>query len=829
MERSYTATEQLLDEKPGLADTVEQLIAIDEDGPWTFEDVECDSGTFGELVSRDFVQEMDDGYRLVDREGVERALAGEGLPDEATDDSGIEVGYQTYRMREGVRARLAGARNRVSAIEWELDHRRSFLLSVTVALAFLVVMRTVLYREVFRGEHIVLPGNDPYHYRHWVDQLLHRDVGLLDFGTVGETVGGDTFTFVLGWWATTIFEGSPDQSGFVIAWLPVVLTVGVGILTAWMALVVTEDERIAVTSVLALAVLPSHAQYSLLGFFDHHPIDVLWIAIMAAALVWLARDAERQSLGAHLNSARTWLVAGIFGVTTALAMLTWAGAPLILLGVALYAVLRAVSDVRSTASPLLAALPLIAGLLLASVIAPAFYLEFAWSERAVAFAPAIVLAGTIGVTGIAELVDRQVGDPRVALGGTVAVGIASIVGLQRLAPSIWDRYVDRFWDSLIGREGIAETRGLLDVSYLLDLGFLQQFGFLLFFLLPALAYVSWRCVHEHEPMWLVPVSFAWAYFALVCIQVRFANEMAPFASIFAAAGIFWALQWANVSRPLAPFGDRSRLRLQIRQSLRRPNRTVYVAFVLVIVLTIGIFFTVVSMGVLTIDTDEYEAASYIAAETEGNEEFVFSRWGRNRMYNYFAWGGGDNYGYAQENFLPFLQDDNPDGWYETLTTPDRGVDEVSYIVIDERQQADPLTTYNQLFVEYGSSFTYDTQLGPDTGQTAGTGHYRLVHKTTHDTQAVFELVPGATLVGEHEPDEQFAIETPVEVSHVEFTYTRIAQVDQNGTFELRLAYPGNYTLPDGETIEVSDEDVEAGDEIDVGLIDPEAAAETDEE
>ncbi|QSG12831.1 Dolichol phosphate-mannose mannosyltransferase [Halapricum desulfuricans] len=62
------ATESLLEDRPDLETALEELLAVDaEHDTWTFEDVPFDSGTFGELVSRDIVEKTDGEYRLRDR------------------------------------------------------------------------------------------------------------------------------------------------------------------------------------------------------------------------------------------------------------------------------------------------------------------------------------------------------------------------------------------------------------------------------------------------------------------------------------------------------------------------------------------------------------------------------------------------------------------------------------------------------------------------------------------------------------------------------------------------------------------------------------------
>ncbi|QSG08040.1 UDP-glucose 6-dehydrogenase [Halapricum desulfuricans] len=51
------ATESLLEDRPDLETALEELLTVDaERDTWTFDDVPVDSGTFGELVSREIVE-----------------------------------------------------------------------------------------------------------------------------------------------------------------------------------------------------------------------------------------------------------------------------------------------------------------------------------------------------------------------------------------------------------------------------------------------------------------------------------------------------------------------------------------------------------------------------------------------------------------------------------------------------------------------------------------------------------------------------------------------------------------------------------------------------
>ena len=63
--------------------TLETVLALEAEADgevaWAFDDVGVDSGRFGELVSRSFVESAGEGYRLVDREAVRAGMTGESV------------------------------------------------------------------------------------------------------------------------------------------------------------------------------------------------------------------------------------------------------------------------------------------------------------------------------------------------------------------------------------------------------------------------------------------------------------------------------------------------------------------------------------------------------------------------------------------------------------------------------------------------------------------------------------------------------------------------------------------------------------------------------
>ncbi|SDG29786.1 STT3 domain-containing protein [Halorientalis regularis] len=290
-------TDSLLAEKPGLESDLEVLLEVDDDGPWTFDEIPLDSGTFGEVVSRGLVEEVDDGYRVADRAAVRAALDGEEIKtDSAETDSSIAVSLPD--------------------VDWRA------VLALAGALALVAVTRVVfMWGSVFRGEHMVLAGNDPWGYRYYVEQMLAADLSPLAFGSLTEFLGTglaqDHLYVVVAWWAAELLGGTP-AAGLALAWLPVISALLTALLVYLLAARLTTDRRIGLASVLMLALTPVHANLTALGFGDHHAFYYLWLTLTAYALFVIATEYESAVLmrgdGRLPSSRATWAGAALLGI-----------------------------------------------------------------------------------------------------------------------------------------------------------------------------------------------------------------------------------------------------------------------------------------------------------------------------------------------------------------------------------------------------------------------------------------------------------------------------------------------------------------------------------
>lgn len=207
------------------------------------------------------------------------------------------------------------------------------------------------------------------------------------------------------------------------------------------------------------------------------------------------------------------------------------------------------------------------------------------------------------------------------------------------------------------------------------------------------------------------------------------------------------------------------------------------------------------VGQTTHDRAQFEAAQTIdrhadSVDRDYPQNFVLSRWGDNRMYNYFVSGESQSYGYAQSYHDQFLAAGNPDAWY------DRFHDRVGYIVITDRDNAPATNTSYEALYE---------GLGVGANDTATTGHYQLL--AADEDVRTFAVVPGATLRVSGTNGERVAASTAVSFADESYKYTRNATVTE-GTAVIRVAHPGEYTVSN-RTVTVTDDDIFAGNQTNV--------------
>ncbi|KAB7519431.1 STT3 domain-containing protein [Halosegnis rubeus] len=740
----------LVADRPALESAIQTTLDAEE--PFTFDDLAIDSGAFGEIVGAGIVEEVDDGYRVADREAVQAGLAG-------------EVEQETESDRE-----------------WSLPHpNRRVAGALAGALALVALFRIAFsIGPVFQEGAVVLSANDPYYYRYWVEQLLATPDLTLSTLPGGVTQGEPLYVATM-WLLASLVGGGAGATGQILAWYPIVSAVLSGLLVYLLTKRVTDDTRVALAAVVFLAVLPGHAMRTSLGFADHHAFDYPWLGVTALSLVTLVTN--------HVRSRATTL--GVVGLAVGVGgqVLAWSAGPLLIVPIGGIAVGLAVVWVRAGKSPLVAGGPILAGLLGGAGLVWLGHTTLGWHTTVVATAPVLLFAGVAGVFVVTEGVARVRPDPRLAVGAVLASGITGLVGAVVLFPDIWQTLRARASGSLFRSDSIAETAGLFSDAQ----GWLLLLGFALFLALPALAWATARV--RDETRWLVPVGYGWSFLLLALIQVRFVGEFATFVAIFAGLAFVFIVERVDAVRPPVP---------DIRDSIALPNRQQAGAIVAVFLLVggLGILQVPLKTNQLTTPPERYETADWMAEqaaqpEWEERPEYVFSAWSYNRVYNYFVNGDSLSYGYARSNYGPFLASNSSGDWYDRLS------ERAGFVVFSPSDAAGaPSESIGARLGSYGSQ--------TDGGD--GLAHFRAVYESSGDRYRVFTLVSGATLTGSAGANETIELSVPISGEGFEATYERTVQTNATGAYSVTVPYPGTYTIG-GETVDVSEAAVQAGETV----------------
>ncbi|WP_254768926.1 MFS transporter [Salinilacihabitans rarus] len=800
------AVTSFCEEYPDGERVIETVLEVDaEHDTWTFDDLSLDSGTFGELVSRGIVAKVDGEYRIASREGVRAGLADEPIAVEDAASSGVDLSFPVA-FDPRAAAALAGA------------------------LVFLFGMRILNYRSVFRDGRVVSPGNDPYHYRYWLEALLAESDGITDVAVVARMPEGAAsrrpLTHASNWFLAELLGGDQWAAETIAAWLPVVGAVALGIVVYWLAVVVADDVRVGVASVVLLALAPVHAVYSGIGFLEHRLHQYFWLGVTLTTLAWLAvdlrrrriaRSATRRAIREHLRRPWTRVATVVLGVALAFSVLAWGGSILMLVPAAAYVGTKVALDVRADLPPAPANAPILVGLGLSAALTAFLHVRWGWHGAFVPRVSLLVALGAVAVVGLGELWRRREW-PAAALVGLEPILVAGgLVAFRGLAPAEWARLSDRAVD-LVAREDITETASLFGLDDAVVFGPVSQIGLSFYVALLVLGWACWATYRRYEPAWLLLSVYVVFWLALAAIQGRFAGQLTIPLSVLGGFGFVYLLAWAGLARKPAPFrsaGDGGAGRSATTRAVAanggepepsivvpRDRRTLFaLVWIALLVCGVSLIYAPSLVGQTAHGDAEFGAATAIdedadAVDREYPENFVLSVWGHNRMYNYFVSGEADDYEYAFDNFDAFRTGDDPDGWYEEFDRSD-----VGYVVLTEVEAEYPAdSTQARLHDDLGA--------GGDGGEALE--HYRAVYVDEEVT--AFAVVPGATITAPGEPGETVPVETEVTVSGETIAYERDVTVGDDGRLEVTVPYPGNYSVGDRE-VRVSTAAVEDGSEV----------------
>lgn len=707
--------------------------------------------------------------------------------------------------------------------------RRRTTKALVAALCLVVIIRLLPFPTVYRQGDVVLSSNDPYFYRYLVEQMTVVATGPLDLGVLTSlpsiTANGEPLLTATLWWVAELFGGQPWTTGTILAWYPVVSAVLTGVLVYLLVIELSDDPRVALAAVVFFAVVPGHAFRTGLGFADHHAFDYLWLTVTAFAFIRLIGDDRI----AWPWSRQTILGVALLGVGVGGQVLAWEAGPLLLvplaLGLIVYAPFAAHRDEVS------AFVAIVAGLAVGAILTGIAHAGLGWHSFAVAVTPALLCVGGFGLL-VGVVTVSRFDLPPYSLAIAEAVSLTLVGTAVRTAVPAVTVALDR---------GLAFLRSPATAGEMQSItanggpvfGPLIMLGFTPFLAVPAMVWSAWESVRRADPGWLLLNLYGWTFLGLSLVQRRFTGELAPFIAIFAGLGFVGLCSMldllasptvfprtsrsggisrspeSDTSTPRQGTGTDAAERTASSSSLELPGRRRGI-----VLGSLGIVFTVFPALYsalihprVTIDDRKHAAARWMQQYAEARSweypaNYVFSNWGRNRMYNYFVNGESQSYGFAQQNYDSFLSSQAPVEWYDRLRS------RVGFVVTTADAQPGGIfgdRMYDRL---HGS-------LGSRRGGTPGLDHYRAVYASDDGYVKVFTLVPGATVVGRGPANTELSVQTDVTIPGGTFTYERQVTTDETGSFSVTVSQSGTYRIAEAE-VDVPEATVTEAQTVEVG-------------
>jgi dolichyl-diphosphooligosaccharide--protein glycosyltransferase len=374
-----------------------------------------------------------------------------------------------------------------------------------------------------------------------------------------------------------------------------------------------------------------------------------------------------------------------------------------------------------------------------------------------------------------------------------------LVGAILLVPEFGMEVIQGMAQQFLGDRNIAENQSLFNTDFGFIMAPIGFFGLCLFFALPVFVWGSWFGWTKNRGDWLTLSAYAWVLFVLSIFRVRFAGHLA----LPTAVGTGFAFVWltakvGTLSVPGVGNTEESTERRswarsdqsETSQSDDRDLKSTVSVLVAIFLLVggLGAVITPARADALTHDqsavTATQEMDEYAAAhDLQWPENYVFSVWDHNRLYNAFISGESRSYGYTQRNFDEFLASTDNAVWYQRLQ------DRAGFVVVTERpdfRNAPDATIYAQLQREWGIDTHYGVLYAADDGRKA------------------FAIVPG-TVVNGSATGETVTVSGTMEFNDRTREVSTTAPVE-NGTYSVRISTPGTYTVGN-ETVTVTEDDV----------------------
>lgn len=217
-----------------------------------------------------------------------------------------------------------------------------------------LIARLWVFPVVFSGGHITLLGADTYYHARRILATVSHFPDTLAFDTyinfpMGSNIGWpplyDQFIAL-----TALLIGFGHPSVYTIEATAAVIPPLFGILTVLLVFLIAEkifDWRVGLVSAGIFAITPAHVYVSFIGYADHHVAETLLST--AAYLFFVIALKRLQQSNINFGNFRTnlfknSLYPALCGITLALSIFTWEGAPIFIGLIGTYILVQFVLD-----------------------------------------------------------------------------------------------------------------------------------------------------------------------------------------------------------------------------------------------------------------------------------------------------------------------------------------------------------------------------------------------------------------------------------------------------------------------------------------------------
>ncbi len=694
-----------------------------------------------------------------------------------------------------------------------------------------LAVRLLSWHSVFQEGGVFPNGNDAYYHLRRIRYSIEHFPAVLDFDPLinfpagGQPIWPPTFDWLVAF-GLRFVPGidQPDQLERIAVWIPPVVGAATVVFVYYLGLRFFS-RLVGFVAATTLVILPAHSLYSRLGAIDHHVLVAALAALMLATGMTLFR------LGTAAGSnVPGWRWSLLWGGAIAAAILVWPGV-LLQVGVfqiamvVRFATAEDVEDARvwaerfalvhGTAALLVSPLSLGNDWQLWGHFSPVVLSDFQ---------PVYFLAGFVCFAIVAlQLRFGFAASTRLARVSFAAVvaGLVSTVllfAIPDLMASI-DDALSWFAKTEAFQASVSESVPLFSGRMGLVRGMTFLGGFV--FVVPvAIPYLAWQFRERVEVLLLL--GFAAALFLATLVQWRFMNSYAI------AHGLLIGLLFESARRALEAWpGDRRSTRGMAILGFA----AILVAFV-PSVKSYRLHFenamralrgeSTEPIGLLLQARFIAEAARFLRDHSPEPEEggsgvadySVLGPWGDGHIIKYIA-----ERPVVQDNFGDDVAPENFRRAEEYFSAPDekQALEVVAplrtrYVLVRSTGSGhssgySPRSLFSRLYRLRGSEGRLASEADGGSRIVSSLRHHRLIYESDPlhpgDAKAycmLFEIVPGAELVGRAEPGAHVEIGLSVAPRRGRrFRYVVEAEADQAGAYAVRLPYPNESFSPEIRT------------------------------